>query len=347
MQFIPDALRQLVRFPLLDDRGLADDLAARMRADVARLGVEVTGIIQFRRGDSKIVAHATHPIWGACIAKWISPELALGSALTHVETTRRLTAHEGSLLPRVLHYGPHFTVEERVVGRSLDVLTEAEWATVDLPAFHRALRRFSESSASDERLTTVDTRLILNFYLKKLYLRTRHLNVGERIALRLRLIGQGRELRQRIHAARRALAAISLPRLTAHNDLGAQNVILEEGTGALRVIDVEHTRPGHYLFDCLWMLVSATRVRSSMAVLEATYGQLGSDDFTGVEGAGNVARRMLAFMLELEVMMRPGRHAGPLLALVDRDIRTTSGARSTVPVAPPPPRASPRPTAEV
>jgi len=265
----------------------------------------------------------SHSRWGKCVFKWVSPLVDLGAARTHVETLKLTSEHPWDIFPEVYHLGPHFSVESFVAGPSLDQFDEEEWSRTDLVAFSEQVKRFSQSHPSRSPLSNFECEVILRAYLKKLFRLSSYFPLPHRIAGRNRVFRRRREFRLLVRQALAALEELELPRGHALNDLGVHNIIRETESGRLRIIDVEHTRDGHFFFDCVWLLLAMTRWSCPYPVLEKFYNHTCSDYFTGLVGGGSAARRVLHLFLEMDISLRGQgeRYSAQLRNLVANDVQ--------------------------
>jgi hypothetical protein len=309
---------------LLDETRFATSASAQAEADSKSLGLHLERTLKVRSFDLKVVRVGRHPVWGPCVFKWVSPLVDLGRARTHTETLKLTAGHSWDIFPEVFYLGPHFSVESFVEGPSLDQFEEEEWSKTDLVAFSEQVKWFSQSHPSRSSLSKFECEIILRMYLRKLFRFLRYFSLPHRIAGRNRVFRRRREFRRLVQQALAALERLELPRGHALNDLSVYNIIREAGTGHLRVIDVEHTRDGHFFFDCVWLLLAMTRRSCPYSVLEKFYTHTCSDSFTGIAGGGSAARRVLHLFLEMDVSLRGRgeRYSAQLLNLVANDVYT-------------------------
>ncbi len=310
MSRVGATLGKLIRLPLLDDTGLADHLLAKARTDAATVGIVFDRVIKIRGGDGKVVALCSHPSWGPCVFKWVSPDYALGAALTHVATMRIARDPRSDLFPEVYHLGTHFSVERRIVGKSLDGMAGSEWNDVDLIDFCNRVRHFNENVPSAPPLAPIELRIALRHEIAKLNSRRRYLGRGGRLMLRLRTVRHGRELQRLMDAASRAIMELPLPRGMSIGDLGSHNVIRDDATGGVHVIDAEHIRAGHFIFGCLWFLTSLARRNCPAPAVVQMYHHICSDEFLRVPGAEHAARMVLSVFVEASLLVLSAYNPG-------------------------------------
>jgi aminoglycoside phosphotransferase (APT) family kinase protein len=298
----------------------------QVSTDIESMGIEVEQFMK-QRGDTKAVVLCRHPRWGRCVYKGYPAFAKRRLAHAHTAAARLTAERQSPLVPEVFEVGDHYSLEAYVQGASLSELREDEWRRLDLVGFVDQVRALGQDGNKGSIREDQQARIV-EYYVRKALHDVANGPLGTQLVVMRRMVQRHRELRALVHAWLRSGTG-ELTVGWALNDLNVRNVVREDESGALYVIDTEDIGTGHFMFDLVWFIAHAARLEIPSDRLEEAYRHMFRVEVCGSAADVQFFRRMLAFLLTMHAVRASSAPARRLLSMVSADLEPGISVRAS------------------
>lgn len=296
--------------------------AAESKAEA--LGLRVTDVLA-HRDDHKIVLLCESPEWGRCVFKVAPRYMVRGdSSHNHVATVRLARDHDTGVFPNIFHIGDHFSVQEWIEGCSLKFLSEERWRDVDFMGFLDRVHMFSRNApCAESDLTPAEIRVNAENYLRRSLGFIRWQGPKDQLVSAGRLYMDRQKIAKDIDLFNDLVLGVSLPAFSILGDPTHVNVMHQNPSKRLIIIDMENITHGVLSFDCAWLLTTVARRHCPENLLVEAYRYIASESFVVNDDEARLMRVLLKILLENDLrIIRSGlSRTHRLLKVVQEDLR--------------------------
>lgn len=293
------------------------------KSEAEELGLHVIDVLT-HRGDHKVVLLCESSRWGRCVFKVMPRHMARGSSRNHVATVRLARDYDTGIFPSIFHVGDRFSVQEWIEGTSLKFLPEEKWRDVDFLDFLHRVHAFSRTAPRAESdLTPAEIRVIAESYLRRSFGFIRYQGPKDQLVSASRLYADRQKIARCTDLLDDLVSGVSIPAFSILGDLTGGNVVNDNSSGRLVVIDMEDVTYGVLGFDCAWLLTTVARRHCPENLLIEAYRYIASEAFVANDDEARLMRVLLKLLLENDLRIIRSSLDGTrrLLEVVQEDLR--------------------------
>lgn len=248
----------------------------------AEAGVEVEHVVRVRP-DTRAVLVVRHPEWGRCVLKTVlasrHPKMGLSNQLI-----AQIAMGSGApIFPRVYHATINYTLEQYVEGRPFREWMESDFSIGPAADYLEHLRAWSlghHAGLADATLKPVEVRDLCRSYLSKCIRHARFFSATRNLKSVVQMFGDG-DLEARVAWLWEEAGRLDLPKTMMCGDMGNVNLVVQDGTDRVFNIDYETLGPGHWGFDCGYLVSSLAKMGDSDPAVDQVRAVVFDGDYLG------------------------------------------------------------------